>query len=173
MHGDRCTGEVCGFWAIQDGQQPPIYMVPVHRWWYCKPPWNWRLQNCTCSTSSPLSSGAGALCPLCWVYCEGSYWRYWDVIFRGLAVMSKNVTEGVAVTVSAPLVPRGRDPLPPSDPPSPPAAEGQWMQQQFISNDIWPLALISQTVAYTSHNPGTLSLNSKPWSTFLTSIPAS
>ena len=50
--------------------------------------------------------------------------------------MSKNVTEGVAITVSAPLVPRGHGPLPPSDPPSPPAVEGQWMQQQFISNDI-------------------------------------
>lgn len=47
--------------------------------------------------------------------------RHWDGIFRGLTAVSKRVAEEVAIATGAPQVPQERVPLPPSDPPSPPA----------------------------------------------------
>lgn len=49
--------------------------------------------------------------------------RHWDGIFRGLYAMSSKVAEEIAVAAGAPPVPRKRVPLPPSDPPSPPAED--------------------------------------------------
>lgn len=49
--------------------------------------------------------------------------RHWDGIFRGLAAMSKKVAAEAAITAGVPPVPRERVPLPPSDPPSPPAED--------------------------------------------------
>jgi hypothetical protein len=46
--------------------------------------------------------------------------RQWDGIFRGLAAISKRVAGENAVETGAPQV-KERVPLPPSDPPSPPA----------------------------------------------------
>jgi len=49
--------------------------------------------------------------------------RHWDGIFRGLAAMSVKVAREAAAEKGAPQVPQERAPLPPSDPPSPPAAD--------------------------------------------------
>lgn len=49
--------------------------------------------------------------------------RHWDGIFRGLAAVSKRVTEEVAIAAGAPRESNERVPLPPPDPPSPPAED--------------------------------------------------
>ena len=49
--------------------------------------------------------------------------RHWDGIFGGLAAVSKRVAAEVAAETGAPPAPRERVPLPPSDPPSPPAKD--------------------------------------------------
>lgn len=49
--------------------------------------------------------------------------RHWNGIFAALAAVSKRVAAEVAVETGAPPVPRERVPLPPSDPPSPPAED--------------------------------------------------
>ena len=49
--------------------------------------------------------------------------RHWDGIFRGVAAVSKRVAVEVAAEKGAPRVPQERVPLPPSDPPSPPAED--------------------------------------------------
>ena len=136
---------VYSFWVIQDGQQPPVHMAPVHCWWHCKPSWNLRLPNCTYFTSS-LSSEASVLCShLYWVYHEGSCWRYWDMIFRGLTVISeKNATEGVTVAAGTPPVLQGCGPFPQILPYHTQVANDLYLT---ISNH---LSLVSQTVAYMS-----------------------
>jgi hypothetical protein len=47
--------------------------------------------------------------------------RHWDGIFRGLTAVSKRVSEEVAAATGSPQAQQERIPLPPSDPPSPPA----------------------------------------------------
>ena len=47
--------------------------------------------------------------------------KKWDGIFRGLAAVSVKATVEAAVEKGVPQAPRERVPLPPSDPPSPPA----------------------------------------------------
>jgi len=47
--------------------------------------------------------------------------RHWDGIFRGLATVSKRVADEIAVAVGVPVTQQKHVPLPPSDPPSPPA----------------------------------------------------
>ena len=47
--------------------------------------------------------------------------QHWDGIFGGLAAVSKRVAAEVAAEMGAPLAPREHVPLPPSDPPLPPA----------------------------------------------------
>lgn len=49
--------------------------------------------------------------------------RHWDGIFRGLAAMSKKVVAEVAAEKGSRQVSQERVPLPPSDPPSPPAVD--------------------------------------------------
>ena len=49
--------------------------------------------------------------------------RHWDGVFGGLAAVSKRVAAEVAAETGAPPAPRERVPLPPSDPPSPPAED--------------------------------------------------
>ena len=49
--------------------------------------------------------------------------RHWDGIFGGLAAVSKRVAAEVAAETGAPPAPRECVPLPPSDPPSPPAED--------------------------------------------------
>ena len=49
--------------------------------------------------------------------------RHWDGIFRGLAAMSKKVTGEVAAKKGSLQVPHECVPLPPSNPPSPPAKD--------------------------------------------------
>jgi hypothetical protein len=50
--------------------------------------------------------------------------RHWDGIFRGLAVMSVKTAVEAEVENTAPQASKERVPLPPSDPPSPPALQG-------------------------------------------------
>jgi len=47
--------------------------------------------------------------------------RHWDGIFRGLATVSKRVANEIAIAAGAPVTQQECVPLPPSDPPSPPA----------------------------------------------------
>jgi hypothetical protein len=49
--------------------------------------------------------------------------RHWDGIFMGLAAVSRKVAAEVAAEKGAPPATRERVPLPPSDPPSPPAED--------------------------------------------------
>ena len=49
--------------------------------------------------------------------------RHWDGVFGGLAAVSKRVAAEVAAETGAPPAPREHVPLPPSDPPSPPAED--------------------------------------------------
>lgn len=49
--------------------------------------------------------------------------RHWDGIFRGLAAMSVKVIAEAAVEKGIPRTPAKHVPLPPSDPPSPPAQD--------------------------------------------------
>jgi len=49
--------------------------------------------------------------------------RQWDGISRALAAVSSRVAVEVAASKGVPQAPRERVPLPPSDPPSPPAED--------------------------------------------------
>ena len=49
--------------------------------------------------------------------------RHWDGIFRGLTAVSNRVAQEAAAVAGARPIPKERVPLPPSDPPSPPAED--------------------------------------------------
>lgn len=49
--------------------------------------------------------------------------RHWNGIFGGLAAISKGVAAEATVETGAPPTPQERVPLPPLDPPSPPAED--------------------------------------------------
>lgn len=49
--------------------------------------------------------------------------RHWDGIFRGLAATVKTVAREAAAEAGVPQTSQERVPLPPSDPPSPPAED--------------------------------------------------
>ena len=49
--------------------------------------------------------------------------QHWDGIFGGLAAVSKRVATEVMAEIGAPPAPQEHVPLPPSEPPSPPAED--------------------------------------------------